>query len=172
MLLLCVHGFHKTFICFHIYIYDCICSKILFIYLEKNKQVKLMHNLWNNVNKLWKHMKTYRDKQNRTNIKKNTLTFVAWMFHICFSPTCQVTVSRFYQRCIPSSSSFSFSFSFSSSSSSSTASCRQQWVLLDLSRPSGHCQTSTASSRSQWALPDLSQMPERMSEYIPNSMSE
>ena len=40
----------------------------LFIYLEKNKQVKLMHNLWNNVNKLWKHMKTYRDKQNRTNI--------------------------------------------------------------------------------------------------------
>ena len=54
----------------YIYIYMIVFVRksYLFIYLEKNKQVKLMHNLWNNVNKLWKHMKTYRDKQNRTNI--------------------------------------------------------------------------------------------------------
>ena len=36
----------------------------------------------------------------------------------------------------------------------------------------GHCRTSTASSRSQWALPDLSQTPERMSDRMPERMSE
>ena len=51
---------------------------------------------------------------------------------IVFFPTYQVRVSRFYKRCIPSSSSSSLSFS--SSSSSSTASCRQQWALPDLNR--------------------------------------
>jgi len=67
-----------------------------------------------------------------------------------------VRISRFYQRCVQSSSS---SFSFSS-----TASSRQQWALPDLSRfqcqprapdLSGHCRTSTATYISQRALLDL-----------------
>ena len=48
-------------------------------------------------------------------------------------PTCQVRVSRFYQRCIPPLPFFAFS-SLSSSLSSSTASARSQWAPPDLNR--------------------------------------
>ena len=70
-----------------------------------------------------------------------------------FSPTCQVRVSRFYQSCLPPSSSFflpppSSSFLLLPPPSSS-------FLLLPAPDLSGHCRTSTASSsKSQWALPD------------------
>ena len=77
-------------------------------------------------------------------------------FMVLFSRLPGEGLSRFFPRCVPSSSSSSFS---SSSSKSLSARCRQQWALLDLNHERqisvGTGGTSTASSRSQWAL-DLS----------------
>ena len=100
-----------------------------------------------------------------------------------FFPTCQVRITRLYQRCIARRFRHARASAVSSSAPSpapdcsghcqtSSASSRSQWALPDFSRErqirvgtaglqpqapdrSGHCQTSVASSRSQWALPDF-----------------
>ena len=83
------------------------------------------------------------------------LYFLLFLYLVFFSPTCQVRVSRFYQSCLPPSSSFflpppSSSFLLLPPPSSSF----QLQISVDTAGPqlrappnlSGHCQTPTASS--------------------------
>ena len=100
---------------------------------------------------------------------------------ICWFPTCQVRVVRFYVSCPASASSSSSSSAFSSASSAGP-----QLQALDRSDPRG---TSTASPGSECSPPDLNhkespkiyhiecqkmsedmpgRMPERMSGYVRN----
>ena len=72
--------------------------------------------------------------------------------NMCLVPTCQVRVSRSYQRCcVPPPASPSASSASDSTSATSTATARFQWALLD---PKMRPQREQPQPRA-WAQPDL-----------------
>ena len=152
-----------------------------------------MHNLWNNVNKLWKHMKTYRDKQNRTNIKKNTNICCMNVPYLFFPPPARWRSLDFIRGASrPPPSPSPRPPVPQPRAADSSGCCRTSAAPAGTARPqprapdlSGHCRTSARCQREcqnicQTACQNRYQIPyrisDRMSKYmperIPNRMSE
>ena len=80
--------------------------------------------------------------------RKEGMNHVSASFSVCFSSSCQVKGSRFYENCIPKLPETTSC----SSSASSTSSFRSQWAAGPQPQARDEISVSTTGSRSQWAL--------------------